>query len=232
MEKYLSDLTIADYQIDAATSGEYNRGYDPHDDTLGEELMKKVSSMEGLEDIGYLYSHDTEITLEEQTIANLRSFYTDDVLADWATYDPAGAEALRTAVERKKTGCIVYGMDGIALDIYTRQEHLQKGAIDTLAFADGGYVLAITPYVAEEKRETLPTVSVGDTVMIEGKSYTVMAVVDDINPVTEGAHEGAGMTGFILILFCPQRLSRKTGLKTRRENCILTWKMRRLRGRR
>lgn len=203
MEKYLSDLTVADYQIDAATSQEYIRGYDPYDDTLGEELTEKVRAMEGLEDIGYLYSHDTEITLEDGTIANLRNFYTDDVLDDWGTYDPAGVESLLTAIGQKKAGCIVYGMDGITLDAYTSQEHLQKGVIDITEFVTGGYVLAIAPHVAEEKRETLPTASVGDTVIIEGKSYTVMAVVDDINPITEGAHEGGSEDGFYLDFILP-----------------------------
>ncbi len=203
MEKYLSDLTVADYQIDAATSGEYQRGYDPQDDTLGEELTKTVHAMEGLEDIGYLYSHDTEIALEEQTIANLRNFYTDDVLDDWKTYDPVGAEALLEAIGQKKAGSVVYGMDGITLDAYLGQEHLQKGSIDSAAFATGGYVLAIAPHVEEEKRGVLPTASVGDTVILEGKSYTVMAVVDDINPVTAGAHESGADDGFYLDFILP-----------------------------
>ncbi len=203
MEKYLSDLTIADYQIDAATSGEYVRGYDPHDNTLGGALMEKVGSMEGLEGMGCLYSHDTEIILEEQTIANLKNFYTDERLAEWGSYDPAGAESLLKAIERKKAGSIVYGMDGIPLDVYTRQEHLQEGSVDIEAFMTGGYVLAIAPHVEESERGILPTVSVGDSVIIEGKSYRVMAVVDDIDPVTKGACEEGANDRFYLDFILP-----------------------------
>ena len=203
MEKYLGDLTIADYQVDAATSEEYIKGYDPYDDTLGEELTEMVNSMEGLEDAGYLYSHDTEITLEEQTIANLRGFYTDDMLDYWGSYDSTGPQALLTAMEQKKAGSIVYGADGVVLDAYTRQEHLQKGSIDITEFMAGGYALAIAPYVEEEKRGILPTVSVGDDVIIEGRSYTIMAVVDDINPITEGAREGGVNDRFYLDFILP-----------------------------
>ena len=203
MEKYLSGLTIADYQIDDASSEEYVAGYDPYNDTLGELLTGKVNSMEGLEKTGLLYSHDTQIALDEQTIANLQGFYTQDKLDFWDSYDPTGPISLRRAIDEKQAGSVVYGADGIVLDAYTAPEHVQEGSVDMEKFAMGRYVLAIAPTVEEGEGRILPTVSVGDKVVIEGKSYTVMAVVDDINPVTEGAYEGGLTDQFFLDFILP-----------------------------
>lgn len=203
MEKYLSGLTISDYQIDDASSEEYVAGYDPYNNTLNDVLTDKVNSMEGLEKTGYLYSHDTQIALSEQTIANLQGFYTQDVLDFWGSYDPAGPESLKQAIDTKQAGSVIYGADGIVLDAYTAPEHVQEGSVDMEKFATGRYVLAIAPTAEEEEGRILPTVSVGDEVVIEGKSYTVMAVVDDINPVTEGAHEGGHTDRFFLDFILP-----------------------------
>ena len=203
MEKYLSGLTIADYQIDDASSEEYVAGYDPYNDTLGELLTEKVNSMEGLEKTGFLYSHDTQIALDEQTIANLQGFYTQDKLDFWSSYDPTGPKSLRRAIDEKQAGSVIYGADGIVLDAYTAPEHVQEGSVDMEKFAAGQYVLAIAPTAEEGEGRILPTVSVGDKVVIEGKSYTVMAVVDDINPVTEGAYEGGFTDQFFLDFILP-----------------------------
>lgn len=210
MDKYLGGLTISDYRIDAATSEDYVRGYDPCGYTLSNELTEIVKTIDGIEETGYLYSHDTQIGLSDQTLSNLQRFYTADVLKDWESYDPAGAKALTDALGQRRAGCVVYGADGLVLDRYTAPEHLQGGVYDAQRFAAGGCVLAIVPHVEEEKRAVLPTVSVGDTVTIEGKTYTVMAVLDQINPVTEGAREGGAEDGrFYLDFILPTEVFRE-----------------------
>ena len=190
MEKYLEELMLSDFQMDQATSEEYMKGYDPYGDTLDPELIAQVEALEGLEGIGYEYSHETEIALSEQTIANMQAFYTDDVLADWASYDPVGPKSIQEAVDEKRAGAVVYGLDGIVLDAYTDAAHVLAGSYDAEQFATGKYAIAAGLAMTKEEGQTLPTVSVGDTVEIEGQEYTIMAVLDEFSVVTEGAKEG------------------------------------------
>ncbi len=190
MEKYLEELMLSDFQMDQATSEEYMKGYDPYGDTLHPELIAQVEALEGLEGIGYEYSHETEIALSEQTIANMQAFYTDDVLADWASYDPVGPQSIQEAVEEKSAGAVVYGLDGIVLDAYTAEAHVLAGSYDAEQFATGKYAIAAGLAMTKEEGQTLPTVSVGDTVEIEGQEYTIMAVLDEFSVITEGAKEG------------------------------------------
>lgn len=201
MEKYLSGLTVSDFQIDDASSEEYIAGYDPYSDTLNKELTDKVNNLEGLEETGYLYSHDTQIQLDEQAISNLQGFYTQEKLDYWGSYDPAGPKSLQNAIEQRQAGAVIYGTDGIVLDAYTAPEHVQKGSVDMAEFGTGRYAFAIAP--SGEEEEVLPTVSVGEDVVIEGRSYTVMAVLDDINPVTEGAYEDGITDQFFLDFILP-----------------------------
>lgn len=190
MEKYLEELMLSDFQMDQATSEEYMKGYDPYGDTLDPELIAQVEALEGLEGIGYEYSHETEIALSEQTIANMQAFYTDDVLADWASYDPVGPKSIQEAVDEKRAGAVVYGLDGIVLDAYTDAAHVLAGSYDAEQFATGKYAIAAGLAMTKEDGQTLPTVSVGDTVEIEGQEYTIMAVLDEFTVVTAGAKEG------------------------------------------
>lgn len=190
MEKYLEELMLSDFQMDQATSEEYMKGYDPYGDTLDPELIAQVEALEGLEGIGYEYSHETEIALSEQTIANMQAFYTDDVLADWASYDPVGPKSIQEAVDEKRAGAVVYGLDGIVLDAYTDAAHVLAGSYDAEQFATGKYAIAAGLAMTKEDGQPLPTVSVGDTVEIEGREYTIMAVLDEFTVVTAGAKEG------------------------------------------
>ncbi len=190
MEKYLEELMLSDFQMNQATSEEYMKGYDPYGDTLDPELIAQVEALEGLEGIGYEYSHETEIALSEQTIANMQAFYTDDVLADWASYDPVGPKSIQEAVDEKRAGAVVYGLDGIVLDAYTDAAHVLAGSYDAEQFATGKYAIAAGLAMTKEDGQTLPTVSVGDTVEIEGREYTIMAVLDEFTVVTAGAKEG------------------------------------------
>lgn len=204
MEKYLEWLTIADFQLDDATSAAYMTGYDPHSATLNEELTARVEALDGLESVGHLYSHETQIELSEQTIRNLKGFYSVERLDSWASYDPSGVEALKRAIREKKASAVIYGLDGIPLDVYSREEYWTNGGFDGELFATGEYVLAVGPGVEQGMHEeTMPTVSVGDHVTIEGRDYTVMTVLNNLDPVTGGAREGGVQDDFCLEFIMP-----------------------------
>lgn len=187
MEKYLSELTIADFELTDSSSEDYNNGYDPQGTTLTEELIEEMESARGVEAAGHQYSHTVSWQMDEGTRSNVREYYTEDRLKEWESYDAGGAEAARNAIQTGKVNAVLYGVDGIPLDALTQDYNMMAGSFDPQAFAAGDYILAIGP--AAESTEVMPVPDVGSSVIIEGKSYQVMAVVEPITSVEEGAPE-------------------------------------------
>ena len=191
MEKYLSELTISDFKLDDSSSANQIGGYDPHGSTLNAELVESVEGLAGLEAIGHQYSHQFELTLDDETVQNIDAFYTQEMLDDWATYDPAGPAQIENAKETHKAIGVLYGMDGIPLDAIAQERYLLSGSYDAEKFASGDYVLVIGPAIDSiEKNAVLPVPTVGSSIELENRTYTVMAVVYPLQSVDEGAYEG------------------------------------------
>ena len=191
MEKYLSELTISDFKLDDSSSANQIGGYDPHGSTLNAELVESVEGLAGLEAIGHQYSYQFELTLDDETVQNIDAFYTQEMLDDWATYDPAGPAQIENAKETHKAIGVLYGMDGIPLDAITQERYLLSGSYDAEKFASGDYVLVIGPAIDSiEKNAVLPVPTVGSSIELENRTYTVMAVVYPLQSVDEGAYEG------------------------------------------
>ncbi len=204
MEKYLADLTLADFELSEATSEDYIGGYDPQGTTLSDSLVSQAEALAGLEETGRLYSAQIEWELPEDTVQNLAAFYTEDRLADWESYDPSGAQMLRDALDTRAASAVLYGLDGIPLQAAVQEPYLMAGAFDAQAFSTGAYVLAVGPSI---ERGTVPDVipapTPGTEVSFNGQSYTVMAVVYPLNPVTEGASQKDADARFQLCFILP-----------------------------
>jgi len=193
MEKYLSELAISDFQLDDASSENYIGGYDPRGTTLNADLVTAVEELDGLESIGHQYSHQFELTLNDETVQNIDTFYTQEMLDYWATYDPSGPAQIKNAMETRKAIGVLYGMDGIPLDAIAQEQHLFSGSYDAEKFASGNYVLVIGPALDladTDSYAALPVPSVGSNITIENRTYQVMAVVDPLLAVDEGSYEG------------------------------------------
>lgn len=204
MEKYLADLTIADFTLSDSSSEDYLNGYDPHGTTLTGELVSAAESQQGLEAVGHQYSAQIDWQMDEATLQNVAAFYTEERLADWESYDPAGAQALRDALSSGTASATLYGLDGIPLDTITQQQYLLEGSFDADAFASGDYILAVGPSIEPgESYPVLPTSPVGSTVELNGRSYTVMAIVYPLNPVTQLAPQQGENGKFALSFILP-----------------------------
>lgn len=190
MEKYLADLTIADFELSDATSEDYIGGYDPKGITLNKELVTELENFKGTEEVGHQYSAQFTWKMDEQTLNNLKSYYTEEMLADWSAYDPSGPEEYRKAVETGETSAVTFGMDGIPLQAITQEKYIMDGVFDAKAFVTGKYVLAVGPAISQDEAyPQLPVPSVGSAIELDGKSYEVMAVVYPLMPVDDGASE-------------------------------------------
>ena len=210
MEKYLADLTIADFTLSDSSSEDYLNGYDPHGTTLTGELVSAAESQQGLEAVGHQYSAQIDWQIDEATLQNVAAFYTEERLADWESYDPAGAQALRDALSSGGASATLYGLDGIPLDTITQQQYLMEGSFDAAAFASGDYILAVGPSVElGESYPVLPTSPVGSVVELNGRSYTVMAIVCPLNPVTQLAPQQGENGKFALSFILPTAVFRE-----------------------
>ena len=121
-------------------------------------------------------------------------------------YTPDVAQAIQEAASSKKVDVVMYGLDGIPLETIMQEQYLLAGDYDPDKFATGDYVVAFGP--AGEKQElengtVFPTASVGQTVTLEGKTYTVMAMVYPVDPIEEGALETGAGTGFEMGFILP-----------------------------
>ena len=74
------------------------------------------------------------------------------------------------------------------------EQYVLEGRFDAAEFASGNYVLAVGPSLElGTEYPVLPTPSAGSTVELNGRTYTVMAVVYPLNPVTQlTVQQGAG----------------------------------------
>lgn len=207
MEKYLSELTISDFELSDSSDEDYIRGYNPKGDTLSEDFVSKMESLEGIEKTGRLYTHQLTWKMNEGTAENLRRFTQSDVFQIAERYTPDVAQAMKEAVKSRKTDVVMYGISGIPLETIVQDGFIYAGTYHAEAFETGRYVLAVCPAAEREIFEDgtpFPTASVGDTITIEGKAYTVMAVVYPIEPIEEGALETGAGTGFELGFILPE----------------------------
>lgn len=186
VEKYLMDLTIADYQIDDATNG-LTTGYDPESNTISEELLSGIHELKNIEETARLYTHETEHTLSSSTCENLVSYYTEERMDEYAANDPTfplWKEGFDTAVAGTPVPITVYGADSLLVRAAASSNYILNGTFDEEKFATGDYAIAIGPSV--EPGPELPACSIGEKVTIEGHEFTVMAVVSPLMPMTSG----------------------------------------------
>lgn len=186
VEKYLMDLTIADFQIDDATNN-ISDGYNPKSNTISDDLVADITNLEQIEDTGRLYSRQVFLSLGEETCQNLRSYYTKERLDEFASFDPtfpSWKKEFDCALEGEEMPLTVYGADGIVLKAATGSNYIVDGSYDAQKFATGDYALAIGPAV--EADSGLPTYSVGEKVSIENHEFIIMAVLTPLQPMVEG----------------------------------------------
>lgn len=204
MEKYLKNLIISDFELSDVTSENYISGYDPQGTTLNSELLENIEALDGIEETGHLYSHQFKWKMDDLTFENFKGFYTSDLLDEIASYDPSSKKSFQAISSNKEISTTIWGMDGIPLKAITQQPYLMEGIFDQNKFSSGKYILAVGPAMEMgEKYSLLPVPSVGSTVLLEGKEYTVMAVVYPLLPISDGASENGLADSFEMQFILP-----------------------------
>lgn len=188
VEKYLMDLTVADYEIDDATNDQTS-GYNPASQTISDGLLFDLAHMGGVETTGRLYSQQADMALSKHAQNNLQNFYTEERLDEFASYDPSYPDWKDTfdlAMAGQTIPLTIYGADGLILEAATSNGYILNGTYHADQFETGEYCLAIGPAI--ERGSVAPTYSVGETVKIKGRDFTVMAVLTPLQPMVGGVN--------------------------------------------
>lgn len=186
VEKYVMDITVADYQIDDATNDRVD-GYDPESKTISRELQEEIQALGTAEETGYLYSKTVELSLNEETKTNLREYFTEERLSDFASYYPPFStwkEEYDRALSGEKNPYTLYGASGLILEAAASDNYIFAGTYDADKFAAGGYCLAIGTDI--EPGSGMTTFAPGEKVEIGGREFEVMAVLLPLRPMTDG----------------------------------------------
>ena len=189
VEKYLMDLTVADYQLDDATN-DASSFYDPAGNTISDTMLAEIMGLGesgGVEATGRLYSRQEQMTLGEQTKRSLKAFYNEERLADFASYDPSFPEwkaGFDAAVGGEKCMYTIYGADGLVLDAAADNRYILDGAFDAERFATGQYCLSIGPSMTPG--DVIPAHAVGEKLLIAGREFEVMAALKPLRPMVAG----------------------------------------------
>lgn len=189
VEKYLMDLTVADYQIDDATNNA-SSFYDPLSRTISDTMLAEIMGLGesgGVEATGRLYSRQEQMTLGEQTKRSLKAFYNEERLADFASYDPSFPEwkaGFDAAVGGEKCMYTIYGADGLVLDAAADNRYILDGAFNAERFATGQYCLSIGPSMTPG--DVIPAHAVGEKLLIAGREFEVMAALKPLRPMVAG----------------------------------------------
>lgn len=153
-------------------------------------FVNQIESLDGLEAAGHLYSQVFTHHISPSALTNIQTYYdTDERLPYIEATDAGLAQAYYDMINSGKCTSVLYGIDGLILDTFSKEYNILDGTFDKDKFQSGGFVFADAAAGAEEsEKETQPTYFVSDMVEINGRQYEIMGIVAKITAITEGVN--------------------------------------------
>ena len=190
IDKYMSQAMISDFEVKDSSIAASFGTYDPRGTTISTDLTDKIDKLPGLENVGHVYSQVMTHKIGAAALQNIQTYYN---ASDRLTYiehtDEGLAQSYHDMIKSGECTAILYGIDGLAEEVFADDDRILDGTFDLALFQTGQYCLAEAAAGAEEQpKETQPTYAVGDVVTIGEREFEVMAVVCDIVPLTEGVN--------------------------------------------
>lgn len=198
VEKYLTDRAIADFTVEDASNRDVYERYNPQGKTISDELVAMIQMQEGLESTGRLFTIEQPITLNTQTIQTIKNYFEKPGRLDSMAHNTQWTEGYYEAVENGRLTAGIYGVDNLVLDVIVNDSFIWEGEFDKQKFDSGNYIIAGIGDMGDS-RETPPTYSVGDTVNINGKDYTIML----LSTVPYSIHTGTLRSEFSIDFYLP-----------------------------
>ena len=208
MDKYMGQMVISDFEVKDRSISSVFGVYDPHGTTISPKLVRQIEALEGLETQGNLYSQSFTHKIGTTALENIQTYYHANDRLDYIEAVDAGlAEDYHNMIASGECSAVLYGIDGLILDVFSQEGRILDGSFDREKFLSGGYVVAEAASGAEEHEwEVQPTYNIGDMVDLNGQQYEVMAIAANINSITEGVN---GSTEEFLSFYLPADTFRK-----------------------
>ncbi|EOS24311.1 hypothetical protein C806_02353 [Lachnospiraceae bacterium 3-1] len=187
LELYMDEIALSDFTLSERTLVDSWEEYDCKGTTLSPDILKNIMGLEGVYEMGRLYSQNISVMLPDRTYDNLIRYYeqNDGEILKYMEQSIGWTEGYYKMKETHECAATVFGVDGLVNDRLAEKNLVLEGKVDKEKFLSGDYVLAQGMEGIETAYEH-PTYSVGDMVKIGGKEYEVMAIISAPYPVTEG----------------------------------------------
>ena len=197
---YLEALSPWDYSIaDASAATTYQR-YNEHNQGITQEMVEELSARPEVTSVSALKTREVSLTADETLRARVVDYYNQPydetmTLKESQAAFPDWMAGLDRFSETGAYTAIVVGLDGAYLDYVLENCPFTSGSFDQAAFASGEYVIAGGAY-----HEGVSCLAAGETLELEGQSFTVMGSLMHDNAYLEGANSPeASFTFYYLV---------------------------------
>lgn len=197
---YLEALSPWDYSIaDASAATTYQR-YNEHNQGITQEMVEELNNRPEVTSVSALKSREVSLTADETLRARVVDYYNQPydetmTLKESQAAFPDWMAGLDRFSETGAYTAIVVGLDGAYLDYVLENCPFTSGSFDQAAFASGEYVIAGGAY-----HEGVSCLAAGETLELEGQSFTVMGSLMHDNAYLEGANSPeASFTFYYLV---------------------------------
>ena len=197
---YLSAFSPWDYSIaDASAATSYQR-YNEHNQGITQEMVEELNARPEVTSVSALKSREVPLTADENLRQRVVDFYDQPydetmTLKESQAAFPDWMAGLDQFTETGEYTAIVVGLDGAYLDYVLENCPFTSGSFDQAAFESGDYVIAGGAY-----HEGVSCLAAGETLVLEGKTLTVMGSLMHDNAYLEGANSPeASFTFYYLV---------------------------------
>ena len=190
---YAEEMYISDYSfIDASCDGDYQR-YNEKAGNITEEMADEIRSCPEVEEYGEFLTREVDLTADEtlrRTVVDfyneIDTYYGNMTRRESMSGQPGWVEGLDTLEETGNYRSVLIGAEGLVMD-YVLFYGVLDGTFDPQAFATGNYVLS----VGATSDEGISSAPAGSKVEIGGRTFTVMAAIEDWGIVPAGRNSRA-----------------------------------------
>lgn len=197
---YLAALSPWDYTITDGSAAMSAQRYNQNSQSIPDELVEEMRRRPEVTEVSVLKTREVQLTASPELQKRVVDYYNqpyDDTMTlketqagfpDWV----AGLDRLARTGEYT---AIVVGIEGDYLDYVLENCPVTSGAYEAGAFAGGGYLLAGGAY-----NEGVSTLAAGETLTLEGRSFTVQASLMHDNAYLSGSNSTEAAFTFYYIL--------------------------------
>ncbi|MGI6153627.1 MAG: ABC transporter permease, partial [Christensenellaceae bacterium] len=181
-ETYVNNFIMSDIAVSAPAA---NSDYEEYDEANGitAEMLEGMAAIPGISEMGSLYYTETTERINEDVLGRLTAYY-DDENGGQSSWVEMNEDANRQYKALKRTGettVSVYGMDGFTAGM----GKVYVGEYDKDRFQTGNYVVALG---LADNGEGSVHYEVGDKIIIAGKDYELMAMIEPAETVRGRLH--------------------------------------------